>query len=496
MKLKKSATLFIAVVCLCVLNLSAAEKAKGARPNVLIILCDDLGYGDLACYGHPHIKTPHLDRLASQGLRLTDCYASAPVCSPSRAGLLTGRTPNRLGVYDWIPEGHPMHLKRDETTIAQLLQSAGYDTAHVGKWHCNGLFNSSEQPQPGDHGFRHWFSTQNNALPTHENPVNFVRNGKPVGEIEGFSCQIVADEGIRWLQEWRDKEKPFLLHVCFHEPHERVASPAKLVKQYTDQSFYEDQAQYFANVANMDAAVGKLMKTLDEMGVAENTFVFFTSDNGPETLNRYGKGSRRSWGSPGVLRGMKLHIYEGGIRVPGIIRWPGQITAGQESDTPVCSVDLLPTLCELADVPVPQKRPLDGTSLLPMFSGQPIQRTTPLFWNYYRANSVPRVAMREGDWKVVAHWSGPEGIRPLGGNVNSISQEFIKNAKLTKFEIYNLKQDISEQHNLAWQEQDRLKALQKKLVQKYAAVQKEGPVWDTRSYEQSREKRLFPQKTK
>ena len=122
--------------------------------------------------------------------------------------------------------------------------------------------------------------------------------------------------------------------------------------------------------------------------------------------------------------------------------------------------------------------------------------TTPLFWNYYRANSTPRVAMREGDWKVVAHWSGPEGILPLGNNVNSISQQFIKNAKLTKFEIYNLKQDISEQHNLAWQEPDRLKELKQKLVEKYAAVQKEGPVWDTSDYEQEREKRLFPQKTK
>lgn len=495
MKLK-SVSLFILAFSLFSNRVQAADKQQDPKPNILIILCDDLGYGDLECYGHPHIKTPHLNQLASQGMRLTDCYASAPVCSPSRAGLLTGRTPNRLGVYDWIPEGHPMHLKREETTIAQLLQQAGYDTAHVGKWHCNGLFNSSEQPQPGDHGFRHWFSTQNNAIPTHENPVNFVRNGEPVGEIEGFSCQIVADEGIQWLAEKRDKKKPFFLHVCFHEPHERVASPPHLVKQYLNRSIYEDQAQYFANVANMDAAVGRLMKTLDEQQLSENTFVFFTSDNGPETLNRYGKGSRRSWGSPGVLRGMKLHIYEGGIRVPGILRWPGHITPGQENTTPVCSVDLLPTLCAMAAVPLPDERSLDGANLLPLFSGKPIQRTTPLFWNYYRANSTPRVAMREGDWKVVAHWSGPEGILPLGNNVNSISQQFIKNAKLTKFEIYNLKQDISEQHNLAWQEPDRLKELKQKLVEKYAAVQKEGPVWDTSDYEQEREKRLFPQKTK
>ncbi|QDU14492.1 Choline-sulfatase [Gimesia maris] len=497
MYLKSALALLLATVLLLGLpELQAVEKQQAAKPNIVIILCDDLGYGDLACYGHPVIKTPHLDQLASEGMRLTDCYASAPVCSPSRAGLLTGRTPNRLGVYDWIPEGHPMHLKRDEVTVAQLLQQAGYDTAHVGKWHCNGMFNSKEQPQPGDHGFRHWFSTQNNALPTHENPNNFVRNGKPLGEIEGFSCQIVANEGIRWLSDWREKEKPFFLHVCFHEPHERVASPPALVETYLDKSLYEDQAQYFANVANMDRAVGKLLKKLDEMKVADNTLVFFTSDNGPETLNRYGKGSRRSWGSPGVLRGMKLHIYEGGIRVPGIVRWPGKIKAGQESATPVCSVDLLPTFCEIAGVAVPDQRPLDGASLLPLFAGNKIERTTPLFWNYYRAYSTPRVAMREGDWKVVAHWSGPEGIIPLGGNVNSVSQEIIKNAKLTKFELYNLKDDISEQHNLAWQEQKRLDKLKKKLVQKYAAVQKEGPVWDTSEYDQSRKKPMIKKTSK
>lgn len=492
----KYTSLLIILFLIPGVELQSAEEKQNSRPNILVILCDDLGYGDLACYGHPQIKTPHIDHLASQGIRFTDCYASAPVCSPSRAGLLTGRTPNRVGVYDWIPEGHPMHLKREEVTIAQLLQKAGYDTAHVGKWHCNGIFNSKEQPQPGDHGFQHWFSTQNNALPTHENPNNFVRNGTAVGEIEGFSCQIVADEGVRWLEEWRAEEKPFFLHVCFHEPHERVASPPDLVKQYSDVTQYESQAQYFANVANMDAAVGKLMKTLDKLDLADDTLVFFTSDNGPETLNRYGKGSSRSWGTPGVLRGMKLHIYEGGIRVPGIVRWPGHIKAGQENDVPVSSVDLLPTFCELANVPVPGNRALDGTSLVSLFTGTDFQRSNPLFWNYYRAYSTPRVAMREGDWKVVAHWNGPEGILRLGNNVNSISQEYIKNSKLTKFELYNLKEDISEQHNLAFQEQDRLRELKKKLIQKYTAVQKEGPVWDTRAYEQNREKRLFKARSK
>src|SRR5205085_6475091 len=144
--------------------------------------------------------------------------------SPSRAGLLTGRTPSRIGIYSWIPAAHPMHLPREEITIATLLHQAAYRTAHVGKWHLNGRFNSDQQPQPGDHGFDHWFSTQNNALPNHHDPNNFVRDGSEVGVVPGYSSGIVADEAIRWLREMRDKAKPFFLYVCFHEPHEPIAT--------------------------------------------------------------------------------------------------------------------------------------------------------------------------------------------------------------------------------------------------------------------------------
>src|SRR5687768_13084531 len=211
-----------------------AYPAQETRPNIVLFLCDDLGYGDLGCYGHPAIKTPNLDKLAGDGIRLTACYSSAPVCSSSRAGLMTGRTPSRLGVYDWISNGHPMHLKNNELTVATLLKKSGYATCHVGKWHLNGKFNSPEQPQPNDHGFEHWMSTQNNAGPSHKNPTNFVRNGTPVGPQEGYSCELVAKEAVRWLGELKDKSKPFFLFICFHEPHEPVASPPDLVAQYSD----------------------------------------------------------------------------------------------------------------------------------------------------------------------------------------------------------------------------------------------------------------------
>jgi arylsulfatase A len=155
------------------------------RPNIVVVLCDDLGYGDLSCYGHEIIKTPNLDALATDGIRFTDGYAAAPVCSPSRAGLLTGRDPHRAGIYDWIPSG-PEHLRDSEVTFAELLKQQGYDTMLAGKWHLNGHFNQpSKQASPGDQGFDHWFATHNNARPNHHNPTNFVRNGKPVGETSG-----------------------------------------------------------------------------------------------------------------------------------------------------------------------------------------------------------------------------------------------------------------------------------------------------------------------
>jgi arylsulfatase A len=451
-------------------RLLAADPS--ARPNFLIILCDDLGYGDLGCYGHPTIRTPHLDTLAGEGVRFTDCYASAPVCSPSRTGLLTGRTPYRAGIYDWISAGSPVHLRRDEITIAGLLQAAGYATCQVGKWHCNGQFNSKEQPQPGDHGFEHWFSTQNNAAPSHENPTNFVRNGQPAGPQAGFSSDVVAGEAIRWL-EGRPDPRPFFLLVCFHEPHEPIASPSDLVQSYS-QAQKEGEALYYANVTQMDRAAGKLLAALDRLSLRENTLVFFTSDNGPETLNRY-RGGWRSHGSPGPLRGMKLHLYEGGIRVPGILRWPGRAPAGVHSAEPICNVDLLPTLCEAAGVKLPDRK-LDGTSLLPALQGRPLQRKTPLYWQYYRAIGEPKVAIRVGDWKLLAHTTGPS--LPPGGGVKAGDDELIKAAELTQFELYHLRDDLGEKNNLAAQEPKRVEELSAILRRMYDEVRAEGPGWE------------------
>jgi arylsulfatase A len=342
------------------------------------------------------------------------------------------------------------------------------------------MFNDPAQPQPGDHGFDHWMSTQNNAGPSHENPKNFVRNGEPVGSLEGFSCQLVADEALRWL-DGRKGENPFFLYVCFHEPHEPVASPMEIVQTYLDdegpKARNEDEAQYFANVTNLDSAVGRLMASLKERGLDEKTLVVFTSDNGPETLKRYPRGTR-CYGSPGPLKGMKLWLYEAGIRVPGIARWKGTIEPGVVNDVPVCSLDLLPTVCELAGVEPPQDRELDGTSLVPLLTGQSFERKTPLYWDYFNALGGPKAVMHVGDYTLLAKRESPEVETTDGrGNVSPETMPVIKAETLGGFELYNVNDDIGQKDDLASAKADFVAKHASELVKKHREVRDEGPTW-------------------
>lgn len=471
----------------CVLTLvfwSGVAMADAKKPNVVVILCDDLGWGDLACYGNGTIRTPNLDRMAAEGVRFTSMYSAAPVCSPSRVGLLTGRNPNLAGVYDWIPEAQAgaknsrdlVHMRESETTVPMILKKAGYATAMAGKWHCNAVFNDPAQPQPGDAGFDHWFATQNNAEPSHEDPVNFVRNGKPAGKIEGFSCQIVADEGISWMKGHTGEypEQPFFLFLTFHEPHEPVASPEKLVAQYRDKAENEDQAQYFANVANVDAAVGRVLAALDEAGQRENTLVIFTSDNGPETANRYPK-ANRSYGTPGSLKGMKLWTHEAGFRVPGIMNWPGKIKAGQVSDVPVSSLDFLPTFAKLAGTEPPEDLAIDGTDVSGFLEGGELVRKRPLFWTYYNAINGHRAAMRDGDWKIMAKLNG--GQLPKFGNIDTMNGQQVKDAVLTDFLLFNLAEDASEENDLSAKDPARLSDMSRELEKRYRGMVGGMHVW-------------------
>jgi arylsulfatase A len=453
----------LAVVALSASTLTAADK-----PNIVLVLADDLGYGDLACYGAKDVRTPNLDRFAKEGLRLTACYAGHANCSPSRAALMTGRTPTRVGIRNWIPEDSPVHLRKSEVTIATLLKRAGYSTCHSGKWHLNGEFGKPTQPQPGDHGFDHWFSTHNNALPNHHNPENFIRNGKPVGKLEGYSAHLVADEAIRWLEDGRDKSKPFFLYVCFHEPHEPIASDAKYTKLYP----HRDPAYsaHHGNITQMDDAFGRLMASLDKQGLRGNTMVLFTSDNGPAIT------SYHPYGSAGPLRDKKGSLYEGGIRVPGIVRWPGKAKPGTTSDEPVCGVDFLPTACAIAGVDPPQGRKLDGASVLPVLDGKPIKRTTPLYWHFNRATSDVKVAMRVGDWKLLATLDKPP-VPPRSNDITDEDEKRLKLAELDQFSLFNLKTDIAEKNDLAGKETAKLAELRKLMEKKYHEVKAESPIW-------------------
>jgi arylsulfatase A len=424
--------------------------ADAPKPNIVIFLADDLGWGDLGCYGHPVIRTPYLDAFAKQGMTLTRCYSASAVCSPSRSAVLTGRTPHRNGVYTWLAEGSDVHLRKEEVTTPKLLRDAGYATCHVGKWHLNGKFNDPAQPQPGDHGYDHWMATQNNAAPSHKNPNNFVRNGAKVGPTTGFSADLVVGEAVSWLSDKRDKSKPFFLSVWTHEPHLPIESDPVHQKHY-EAIADADVRQHHGNVTQLDAAFGRLMKALDDLKLTENTFVFFTSDNGPE-----GDGTKnRTRGSTGGLRGRKRAMYEGGIRVPGLARWPGHIKPGATSDVPVIGSDLLPTALELAGVRPPAKVTLDGANLLPLLTGKAdaVTRTQPLYWRLNMAPNNLHVALRDGDWKILA------------------SQD------LSKFELYNLKADPKETKDLKEAEPARFEAMKKALAVHHQAVEAEGPDW-------------------
>jgi arylsulfatase A len=382
-------------------------------------------------------------------VRLTQCYSASAVCSPSRSAILTGRTPHRNGVYTWIAEGSEVHLRTSEIALPKLLRAAGYATCHSGKWHLNGLFNNPAQPQPGDHGYDWWLATQNNAGPSHENPANFVRNGQPAGVMQGYSAPLAAREAIAWLKEKRDATKPFFLAVWTHEPHYPIKSDPQFKAMYPDLTD-DVQREHHANVTQLDYAFGQVIKALDEQGLAENTFVFFTSDNGPEGDGVKSPGR----GSTGGLRGRKRDLHEGGIRVPGIARWPGRIRPASVCDAPVIGSDLFPTMLALAGAEAPKDRVLDGVNVLPLLTGRAarVERPQPLYWRLHMAPNA-KIAMRVDDWKLLA------------------------DADLADFELYDLKADPRETADLKEKEPQRFAALREQLIKHNAAVEAEGPDW-------------------
>ncbi|MHC2066089.1 sulfatase-like hydrolase/transferase [Bremerella sp. T1] len=433
----------LALSLLLVVLQTPLKSAEAQRPNIVVFLADDMGWGDAGCYGSESIKTPNIDKLATQGVRFTQCYAAAGVCSPSRSSILTGRTPYRNGVWQHLSGNHEAHLRESEITYPKLLKEAGYQTCHVGKWHLNSRpqFNHPDFPQPSDHGYDYWMATHNNAAPSHENPANFVRNGEPVGELNGYSAPLVAKEAIHWLEEIRDPQKPFALSIWVHEPHHPIATDPQFSELYNDHR----NRKYMGNITQLDFALGQVMDALDAHGLTDNTILFFTSDNGPE-----GQGGSVG-GSTGGLRGRKRDDHEGGIRVPGIVRWVGHIKPGMVSDVPVIGSDIFATVLDITGIPLPTDRTIDGVSMLPAFEGRPVERKVPLFWRTHVSRPDSRVALRIDQWKIVG------------------------NETMEEFQLFEIEKDPREENDLAEAMPDKLDEMKQTLFQVWADIEEEGP---------------------
>lgn len=444
-------------LALFLISTASGASDNRQRPNIILMYVDDLGYGDLASYGHPVIKTPNIDRLASQGLKMTAFYAPSPLCSPSRAALLTGRTPYRTGIQSWIPQNTDAYLSEKEITIATALKQNGYQTAIVGKWHLNGGLDRDDQAQPAEHGFDHAYVLHAFPLPHQENPTNFYANGKPIGEVKGFTAEIVVNESKRWLEN-RDRDAPFFLYMPFIEPHATIHSPDKYLEQYArytsgkpipvenGQPGYpkgveaRGPGEYYANITHLDNQVGRLLEHLEETGLAKNTMVLFLSDNGPVTTNWRAWWEVNLYGDTGGYRGRKADLYEGGIRVPGIIKYEKLIRPGTVSNQPVNGYDIFPTLLSVLGIPLPTDRAIDGTDISPVFQGHALKRDRPLFWAFPAAENAPNYVVQRGEWKLLA---------------NSSQQPIA---------LFNLEKDRFELNNLVTQEQGIVDDLHREML--------------------------------
>lgn len=383
-------------------GLSAAE-----RPNIILVMADDMGWGQTGYYNHPVLKTPNLDAMAANGLRFDRFYAGASNCSPTRATVMTGRTNERTGV---VTHGYPM--RPQEITIAQVLSNAGYKTAHFGKWHLNGLRGpgapilGDDIRGPGAFGFETWLSVTNFY---DRNPL-LSRMGE-FEDFKGDSSEVVVDQALKFITDKAKSQQPFFTVIWYGTPH----SP--FVADEADKAAFanlnRDSANHYGELAAMDRSIGTLRKGLRDLQIADNTLVWFFSDNGglpkitPETV--------------GGLRGFKNTLYEGGLRVPAIIEWPAGIAEPRITSHPACTMDIMPTLIEITSAKnVAGNRPADGISLVPLFTKDVQRREKTIGFRH-----TDRTAWIDNDFKLV---------KP--------------NANSDAFELYNLAEDSAETNNL------------------------------------------------
>lgn len=383
----------------------AAKKPK--RPNIILVMADDQGWGQTGYNNHPILKTPNLDKMAENGLRFNRFYAGAPVCSPTRASVLTGRSNDRTSVYS-----HGFAMCKQEKTIAQALKKAGYKTAHFGKWHLNGLKGpgvpifTSDERNPGQFGFDEWLSVSNFF---DIDPI-MSRNGEFV-ELKGESSHIIVNEALRFIEKEKDKEQPLFVVIWYGSPHSPWRADDKDKRPFNN---LDEKAQnHYGELASMDSSIGDLRNGLRSMKIAENTLVWFNSDNGglpnfgPETV--------------GGLRGYKGKIYEGGLRVPCIIEWPAGINQSRITDYPASTMDIFPTIADIVDLPKSSMvLPLDGASIKELFTRDLNVREKPIPFRY-----MGKAALVDNNYKL-------------------ISLDISKN----EFELYDLVKDPNETKNI------------------------------------------------
>jgi len=342
-------------------RLASAAAAAKDRPNIVLCMTDDQGFGDVAYNGHPRVKTPVLDEMARTCLRFDRFYAAAPVCSPTRGSVMTGRHPNRYGCF--APN---YSIRPEEVTIARVLKSAGYATGHFGKWHL-GPVKATSPVSPGACGFEQWLSHDN----FFELDPSLSRNGADPQKIEGESSEIIVNEALAFVAKTAKARKPFFTVVWFGSPHVPYKALPADRKPYAD--LPETQQHYLGEITAMDRAMGMLRAGLRKLGVADQTLLWFCSDNGATGP-----------GSTGGLKGRKGGLSEGGIRVPGILEWPARVRTPRATDVPCCTSDIYPTIVDLLGLTVPnQVQPIDGISLRELIDGKMKRRPKPIaFWKY------------------------------------------------------------------------------------------------------------------
>jgi arylsulfatase A-like enzyme len=407
-------------------------------------MADDLGYGDTGFNGHSIIKTPHLDMMANEGAVMTNFHAASPVCSPTRGSVLTGRHAYRYGIF----HANTAHLPKEELTLPELLKESGYNTGHFGKWHLGTLSKefsakgrkrkpSINYSPPAWHGYDESFVTEsavqtwNPSQGTRAKNNPFWLNGAPVAAedptLQGGAGRVVMDRALDFVNKSAKTGKPFFMVVWFHAPHAPVVAGPKYLAMYPNEGA---AAHYYGAITEMDEQVGRLRERLKQLDLANNTFISFTSDNGPE-----GKGiAGRFAGTAGELRGRKRSLYEGGVRVPTLMLHPGLIKAGQRIDTASSTLDYLPTALALAEQSYPSSRPLDGNNLMrSLTAGTEVQRNIP----FYHSN---KLALIKGNYKLLV-------------SDNNFSNE----------QLYLLSEDISEKNNIADQHPE-IVANMKKII--------------------------------